>query len=388
MDAKTARRPVAYSAGTVILSLVPGDERVALVLNKESTEVQVVPKSLLHLRKFRRDKVLKIQGEEALIEFVQKTGFGTPFGKEEPEDNGSRLATAIRETLEETGSDVSGRIFEDISYTEQPNAWSPYSNTVFLVNGTGFSFHKPGMDDPFVDRKHSGFRLLSKIPMYRKPRTEEEARARRIEHEAGIYQAAIRRIIATLLQLEPEHIRELGRDSDNVEDLVYLVLKRIPYGKLLSQRMLKMFAAFKRLDVVLNRFARDYRTIHNPYLARQIGANLILWFSGENLERGLDILIARTDPRLLGGRNSLWDFLAERFERKEKKYLLHADRQAENGPDETEVMPEQPEDVDLIENEMLRPPKKSAPTRDDYVSQWLGDAQINQPNPREGREEQ
>lgn len=339
-DAKLEKRPVDYSAGTIILSLVPGDERVALVLNKKSVEVQVVPKEFLKKRRYR-DSLVEECETDAIVSFIQPDGFGSPFGKEEPEDGRDRKITAAREGEEETGSPVRDRIFQDVSYTEQPNYWSAYFNIVFLANGVGFSFRKEAMCDPFVDPRYSAMWKLRRLPIPRRRWNERddqhEKRSSRkrmpvpLEKGIGIYQAALRRIIAILLQLRREHLEELGRPgAENAEDLAGVVVKQIPYRNFFSHRMLKMLSSLGRLDIAVGRLKEDKGVIYNPELAAQMASNLILWLPYKPndaeglLNQALQTLVERCDPRI---RSGIGQFMVDRLERREKAYLVSLDKQ-------------------------------------------------------------
>ena len=309
-----------YSAGTVILSLVPGEEKVVLVFNNANQEMQTVPRSFLTKKRFQNRLVeFTNNGDDAIVTFDQKWGFGTPFGKEELEDGQDRVVTALRETWEETGTSVEDKIIPSISYTEQPHLWSPYSNTVFLVNGRGFSFNRSKITDILTEKRLCGFYSLAGLPFYQQPRTKKEAKHYKIIHEAGIYQAAVRRIVAILLQLNKELLAELGRpDKDNADDLVYLVLRQTRYCNFFSYRMLKMFVQLKREDIALGRLKNEKGEINNPRLAEEIGRNIVLWFSGDTLDQALEALVGRAGPRLLSGKRNIESYLAERLERNPK----------------------------------------------------------------------
>lgn len=366
-----------YSAGTVVLSLVPGEEKAVLVFNKANEEMQTVPKAFLAKKRFANRLVETTDSGDAIVTFDQKSGFGTPFGKEEPEDGQDRVVTALRETMEETGSSVEDRIIPSISYTEQPHLWSPYSNTVFLVNGLGFSFTRSKITDVLTEKRLCGFYSLASLPFHQKPRTKKEAKHYKITHEAGIYQAAVRRIVAALLQLNKELLSELGRpDKDNAEDLVQLVLEQTRYCNFFSHRMLKMAVQLKREDIILGRLKNEKGEINNPYLAEEIGRNIILWFSGDTLDQALEALVNRAGPRLLKGKRNLETYLAERLIRKEKKYLVSADKQeGDTSSNEKEWAGafsedelEEPETAPTIKAPKSKP-KRETP---DYIRAWLG----------------
>lgn len=366
-----------YSAGTVILSLVPGEEKVVLVFNKANQEMQTVPQSFLSQKRFANRLVEMNDSGGAIVTFDQMWGFGTPFGKEEPEDNNERVATALRETLEETGTSVKGRVISSISYTEQPHLWSPYSNTVFLVNGLGFSFTRSKVTDPLTEKRLCGFYSLANLPFHQQPRTQKEAKHYKITHEAGIYQACWRRIVAILLQLNKELLAELGRpDKDNAEDLAQLVLQDTRYCSFFSHRTLKMAVQLKREDIILGRLKNEKGEINNPYLAEEIGRNVILWFSGDTLDQALEALLNRAGPRLLQGKRNLESYLAVRLKRKEeKKYSVFADKQESSGDSDEKEWAEAYSD-DELENPEVTPtttvskpkPRREAP---DYIRAWL-----------------
>lgn len=366
-----------YSAGTVILSLAPGEEKVVLVFNNANQEMQTVPKSFLTQKRFTNRLVELTDSGDAIVTFDQKWGFGTPFGKEEPEDNNDRVITALRETLEETGTSVQDKIIPAISYTEQPHPWSPYSNTVFLVTGLGFSFTRAKITDPLTEKRLCGFYSLADLPFHQQPRTQKEAKHYKITHEAGIYQAAVRRIVATLLQLNKELLAELGRpDKDNAEDLVQLVLGQTRYCNFFSHRMLKMAVQLKREDIILGRLKNEKGEINNPYLAEEIGRNVILWFSGDTLDQALEALINRAGPRLLGGKRNLESYLVERLIRKEKKYLVSTDKQESGGNSGEKEWAEAYSDDELEESKIVPTTavSKPQPRREtpDYIRAWLG----------------
>lgn len=366
-----------YSAGTVILSLVPGEEKVVLVFNIANQEMQTVPKSFLTKKRFTNRLVELTDRGDAIVTFDQMWGFGTPFGKEELEDNQDRVVTALRETWEETGSSVENRIIPSISYTEQPHLWSPYSNTVFLVNGIDFSFTRSKITDALTEKRLCGFYSLKDLPFHQQPRTKKEAKHYKITHEAGIYQAAWRRIVAILLQLNKELLAELGRpDKENANDLVELVLKQTNYCNFFSQRALKMAVQLKREDIILDRLKNERGQINNLYLAEEIGRNVILWLSGDTLDQALEALVNRAGPRLLTGKHNLETYLAERLIRKEKKYLVSADKQESGGGSGEKEWAEPYSDDELEEPEIVptatvseSKPRREAP---DYIRAWLG----------------
>lgn len=366
-----------YSAGTDILSLAPGEEKVVLVFNIANEEMQTVPQSFLKKKRFTNRLVELTDSGDAIVTFDQKSGFGTPFGKEEPDDHSDRVATALRETLEETGTSVKSRVISSISYTEQPHPWSPYSNTNFLVNGLGFSFTRAKITDPLTEKRLCGFYSLADLPFYQRPRTQKEAKHYKITHEAGIYQAAVRRIAAILLQLNKELLAELGRpDKDNADDLVELVLRQTRYCNFFSHRMLKMAVQLKREDIILGRLKNERGEINNPYLAEEIGRNVILWFSGDTLDQALEALVNRAGQRLLTGKRNLESYLAEKLIRKEKKYLVSADKQESSGDSGEKEWAEAYSDDELEEPEIVPTTavSKPKPRREtpDYIRAWLG----------------
>lgn len=345
IDAEIEKRPVDYSAGLIILCLIPGNEEVALVLNKRSPEVQVVPLEFLKKRRYK-DALVKERENDAIISFIQPDGFGSPFGKEEPEDNKDRAITAAREGEEETGSPVWDLLITDVSYTEKPNHWSTYSNTVFLADGQGFKFCKENMQDPFVDPAWSGMWKLRQLPIPRTRRSDRDDQYEKrynkkrmtepVEKGIGIYQAALRRIIAILLQLNSDHMARLGRPNDkDAEDLVWMVVKQIPYRNFFSHRMLKMLSGLNRMDVAVNRLEQDFDkdrgkgVLYHPELTAQIGANMILWLTYKpedpfsQLNRTLQLIHERCHVSIQSGIDA---FLVDRLERREKAYLVSADK--------------------------------------------------------------
>ncbi len=338
MDAKPTKMPVDSSAGALILSLVPGDERVALVLNIESMEVQVVPKEFLAKRRYK-DALVEERENDAVVSFIQGDGWGTPFGKEEPEDGKDRTKTAVREAEEETGTALGNRLIPSIFYSEQPNYWSAYFNIVFLANGVGFSFNQEAIKDENVDAKHSCMWPLRRLPIPRKQKSGKGVRKEKDDKRngliirgkrVGIYKAALRRIIAILLQLKEEHLAKLGRlGAKNAEDLVQIVVTQITYRDFFSQRTLKMLAGLGRLDVALSRLKNDKGILYNPELAASIGSNLILWLPykpadpDSMLNEMLKVLLDRCDISI---RSAMGSFLVDRLERREKEYLVSLDR--------------------------------------------------------------
>lgn len=320
METKNPKRIelASYSAGTVILRLTPGEETVALVFNILSQELQRVPTTLLNRQEFR-DRVIEMQGDHAIVSFDQRAGLGTPFGKEEPGDEKNRRVTAERETLEETGSLIGDRIIEQISYTEQPNSWSTYSNTVFLANGIGFHFNRPFMCDPNVNARYSGFYPLGRLPYYYYGSGKAHAHHMPIMN-VGIYNAALRRLVATLLQLDRPLLRALGRpDADSAEDIVWVVIKDIPYHAFFSHKMFRTVVGLKREDLFLTRLARSRGKITRAETARMVGGHLVHWLSGNQLDEGLKILLKCADPRILSGPKGLEHFLAEKLLKKEQE---------------------------------------------------------------------
>lgn len=341
-DAKFDKKPVDYSAGVILPSLIPEDERVALVLNKRSGEVKTITKEEFQKRPKKYESVFVEEREnDIVISFIQPDGFGSPFGKEELEDGKDRLVTAMREAEEETGTPMQDRIFKDLSYTEQPDYRSAYSNTVFGANGMGFAFDKEKMCDPYVDPEHSGMWELRRLPIprRRKERRDNEGSKQGgkkrvlspIEKGIGIYQATLRRIIAIHLQLNVGHLSQMGRPgAENAEDLVQMVINQIPYRNFFSPRMLKMLAGLKRLDVAVERLKRDEGVIRNGELAAHISANLILWLPYKPsepeslLNQAMRALYERCDPQIQPGIGS---WISVSMERREKVYLVSLDKQ-------------------------------------------------------------
>lgn len=341
-----------FSAGTVILSLVPGDEKAYLVFNK------------MKENDFSTEKINPETGEIEIIpfSFVKPAGFGTPFGKEDPEDGGDRIKAALRETLEETGGDVIDRLVSDVSYTEQPNKNSPYSNTVYLANGVGFSGCRPLIADEGTDPKLAGFYKLAKLP--KKQAAPEDGQGG-VPWEAGIYQAADRRVVATLLQLKPEHLRELGRPNCESADDLALAALDIPYKNLFSIFTIRMFLKIKREDILLSRLRQDRGAIRDIRRAQRIGRNLILWFEGKNLTDGLNLLLDRTRlPR--AQRHELESFFADQITRAEKRYLLVNDRML------AERLEGEYDEHTVVETEGGMKPGQ-VDWEADYVKEWLGE---------------
>lgn len=340
MDAKTAKRPVAYSAGAMILSLVPGEEKVALVFNKIGEEVKTIPHA--HVARYNEGRVIEIRETDAIVTFTQRAGLGTPFGKEEPEDNGDRVVTSTRETLEETGSPIEDRIIPEISYTEKPDSWSDYFNVVFLADGSGFTFRRKEINDPFVEPRLSGFYPLRSLKLLYSRKKRGKKRQEK-EHglalqKQGLYQAALRRIMAILIQLDAPLLKTLGRPSaENAEDLIWALVEEIAYYNFFSYRMLKMFTTMQRPDIVLARLKNDKGKIRDHHLARHMGRNLITLMPDALMDEVLEALIARCDPQLLRGRQDLYVYLGKELQRKEtplqRVMLQHEAEKAEVGTD-------------------------------------------------------
>ena len=366
METKNPESPgrielASYSAGTVILRLTPGEESVALVFNILSQEMMRVPKELLSRREYK-DRVIEMQGEYAIVSFDQRAGLGTPFGKEEPEDGKNRRKTTERETLEETGNPVSERIIESVSYTEQPNRWEMYSNTVFLANGIGFQFNRSRMRDPNVNPKFSRFYPLLDLPFYRKidgRRVSKNKQTNKPVIGVGTYQAAFRRIIATLLQLDRELLTELDRpNAENADDLVRAIVAKMPFRNVYSPRMIKMFIGQKREDVLLARLEDQKNQINRIDIARLVGKNIVLWLSGDTLEQGLNLLLNRAHQDILHGPEGLESYLGECIARKESSFTATATdkRLAEMVED---FLDREPVEADADDEE------------DDYTRMWL-----------------
>lgn len=337
MDAKTLKRPVPSSAGSVIFSLVPGEEKVALVFNKIGEEVKTIPRE--HVARYNEGRVVEVRETDAIVTFTQRAGLGTPFGKEEPEDNGYQVITAKRETLEETGSSVENRMIPEISYKEKPDSWSDYFNIVFLADGTGFTFHRKAIDDPFVEPKLSGMYPLRSLallyPWKKKKRGKEQGPTLTKE---GIYQAAIRRIAAMLIQLDAPLLRALGRpNAENAEDLLEALMGEVAYYNFFSYRMLKMLTIMQRPDIVLARLKNDKGKVSDQRLARHMGRNLIALMPDTLLDETLEALIARCDLRLLRGRHDLYVYLGRELQRKEtplqRAMFQHEAEKADDGTD-------------------------------------------------------
>lgn len=357
-DAKTHKKPAVCSAGIVGLDLTPEDEKVALVLNITSKEVQLMPKKIAKRRRDCKDHIVGDagDGENVIVEFNQPSGYGTPFGKMEDEDNNDPLATALRETTEESGMNLSERVFREIFHREKPQEWSSYFNIVFLGNCVGIKFRPELIADDFVDKNHSGFYHLFALPFREQPKRKAKKRQNnqreklRAQPKPALYQAAIRRGVAILLQLDRNLLTELNRPGcDNADDLVKMVLARVAYFNLFSQRMLKMLTGLKREDLILERLLCDKGTIQNPYLASHIGANIVLWLPKTCLDEGLEALLSRCDPtlrvQLRRDRErhvNMEVFLGECLLRRKNTLENYADKQMAT-PDEKEVVEEEDE---------------------------------------------
>ena len=373
-DVKTEKRPVPYSAGIVGLDLTPQKERVALVLNIASTEVQFVPKDIAHRKNEYRDNIVKDargdevittfpEGEFVTVRFLQPDGFGTMFGKGEEEDGGNPVTTALREALEESGMEMEQRIVSSVSHREEPQPWGRYFNIVYLANCVGAQFRTDLIHDDFVSKAHSGFYPLYALPLRRAQKKKDAKRKKKQDNEVprfktGMYQAAIRRIVAILLQLDRTLLQDLGRtECDNADDLVRMVLARVRYHSLFSARMLKMLVALKREDLILERLLHDRGIFDENYtdLARHIGTNIILWLPKASLNEGLETLLSRCDP---GIRDRMEVFLGERLIRRKNTFAVYEDTHAIN-PDEKEVVEEE---------DTFAPPADHVP---DYARGWL-----------------
>lgn len=312
-DAKLEKRPVPYSAGIGGFDLTPEKERVALVLNIESDEVQLVPEKIARRRREYKDNIVRDEqgkeivtvlpdGEFLTVKFIQPDGFGTMFGKAEDEDGGDPVITALREGQEESGMELGDRIVRSVSHREKPQ-WGPYFNITYLANCVGMEFRNDLIQDEFVSKTHSGFYPLFALP-YRKPRKKGAKKKKdsgedTVQFKAGMYQAATRRIVALLLQLDRSMLAELNRPGcENADDLVKIVLARVRYFNLFSQRMLKMLVGLKREDLILERLKRDNGIIQDPFLAAHIAANLVLWLPQERLDEAVEALLSRCDPKL------------------------------------------------------------------------------------------
>lgn len=373
-DAKAEKRPVPYSAGIVGLDLTPQKERVALVLNIASTEVQFVPKDIAHRKDEYRDNIVKdAQGNEVIttfpegefvtVRFLQPDGFGTMFGKGEEEDGGNPVTTALREALEESGMELEQRIVSSVSHREEPQPWGRYFNIVYLGNCVDAKFRTDLIHDDFVSKAHSGFYPLHALPLRRTPKKKNAKRKKKQDNEAprfktGLYQAAIRRIVAILLQLDRALLQDLGMpECDNADDLVRVVLARVRYTNLFSARMLKMLTGLKREDLILERLSRDRGRFDEDYLdlARHIGASIVLWLPKASLNEGLEALLSRCDPGIL---DRMEVFLGERLIRRKNTFAVYEDTHFIN-PDEKEVVDEE---------DTFAPPADHVP---DYARGWL-----------------
>lgn len=373
------RRPSPYSAGVVILSLVPGEEKIGLVFNIKSPEVKLVPKNRIRAD---NEHIVGEDGENYVVWFMQGSGFGIPFGKAEPEDDGSLVETTKRETLEETGSSIEGRLIEEVSYTERPDLYSAYSNTVFLANGVGFQFRRGNIKDDLTDRSRAGFKKFSELyELFRQPEQEETGNY--------LYQAALRRILAILLQMSRGMIWELGGNratspADLVRKIIAWDRRRrvggIRYRYLFAHQMVKMACEIKREDVLLERLTDDRFKIKNPRLARTMARNIAVFSSDHMLFPMLLALLGRCDPVVIRGKQGLEKFIEMKIERREKRILRAVDQ---NNPEEHE--PEErgcvggygKEPVEEDEAKPTEKPKKTAQPEElyglprDVVEQWL-----------------
>ncbi|MBI2122334.1 MAG: NUDIX hydrolase [Candidatus Sungbacteria bacterium] len=358
------------SCGSIILRLTRGEESMALVFNTFNVEFMYVPVSQLHRAEYK-DRVIEIIGDQAIVSFDQRTALGMPFGKHEdidgdPENPGTWADTAKRETKEETGSPIEDRIYPDIFYKERPNQWSEYFTVAFLANGVGFHYQKDKICDPFIQKDLSKFYRLDQLPIgervYEKKegwKKDEDAdrktgreKHRSVIRDVGTYYAHIRRLFAILLQLRQPILTELGRpDCENADDLVQMVLRRIHYRNLFSQRMIRMLISFNRLDILASRLQNDQGGIKSPDVARRIVENFVLYGEGDVLENSLFAVRSRLRENALGDRAFSWmdfqkggelvrgnfdQFVESRKLRKEKKYLRVADEKAEmDYPEET-----------------------------------------------------
>lgn len=359
---KPQRRYAKHSGGTIILSLRLGEEKVALVFNIRSQETKRIPKRFLARNPRLQGRLVEIVGDYAYVWFDQADGLGSPFGKDEDEDGGDRVKTALRETLEETGVDVSPWIYPEVSYTEQPSSYDTYSNTVYAVNGTKFAFNRrPGaMRDPLVDPRFSGLYSIRHLPFKKKRPWNGKINPKDFLYKAGIYQAAWRRIVAILLQLKREHLTALGRPgTDSADDLVRAALWKLPYYNFFSFRGVKTFATLNRPDILFWKLKKDPAKVSQPDLARQMARNLIIWLDGRDLDQALELLLERLDPVLLSGYEDVADYIGDQLLRKKsivgKAALKLAAEESEEGRDtevvEDEELPEELEDSDLIPQE-------------------------------------
>lgn len=369
-NTKPEKRPVAYSAGIGGLSLIPREESVALVLNIAGKEVQLVPKNIATQRREFQNRILRDaeDGENVIVEFDQPDGYGTMFGKVEDEDENDPVKTALREALEESGMDFTNRVIPTVFHREQPREWSPYYNITFLGNCIGTKFRNDLIQDDFVDKTHSGFFYLFALPLRPKKlqdkKNAKKKKQTKSEFHPGMYQAAVRRTTAILLQLDRPLLTELGRPNcDSADDLVRMVLARIRYTNLFSSRMLKMLVGLKREDIILERLRHDKGVLHdgNLHIARHIGSNLVLWLPrGEILDKGLDAFLSRCDREI---RHTMEIFLGERLIRRKSTIAVYEDKHAVT-PDDKEVVEE--------ENEFTAPeghlPDYARPA---FARQWM-----------------
>lgn len=377
-SAKSTKRVVPYSAGIVILSLQPGQVKVGLVFNNASEEVKRISPEIFS-RFVHHDRVVEVHEDgSAVVSFEQAAGFGTPFGKAEPEDEGDTVITALREGLEETGVDLSGRIFPQVSYREDPSAFSYYFNIVYLASGVGFQFNRPGMQDPCVDPKFSGMYPLLKLP-YKKRFAGKDGKED--DGLPGIYFAAIRRIVAILLQLSrPENLPLLGElggpKGVETDEIAWLILRRLSPYNFFSRRTLKMLAALGREDIVFKRMNFRGKT-RDVAIAKVMGRNLIRELSGENMYRALDLLLEKYDSGSEERVGQFEQFLAQQIAKKMATQRSALELAVEARLGEAE---EREEDANLAE--MDEAVSDSMRPVEDYVRVWLAmDAEIRDTAP-------
>lgn len=373
------KQPAPNSAGSVIFRLKPGEEGVVLVLNIDSEEVKRALRS--QLTQAERKRIIEDLGDEVIVSFEQPGNFGTPFGKGEADEN--TIETAKRETLEETGSDISNRLIEGVSYKEVPNSWGSYFNIVYLVNGCGFSVKNDRITDPLIDPRFTKFYRLDRLPFFKRPKNRHERRERAlgrdIRYRAGIYNACLRRLVAILLKLDRPLLAELGRPgSDTAEDLVQMIVRRWTYGAFFSRRTMKMFVGQKREDLIIDRLVSDEGKINTLSLAKKIGGNLVLTLKDEHLlERGLEALIGRCDRSLLTGEGNLYEFLGIRFERRKSRVLSSLDQR---------VVEAEEEALDRELAEELAVPEDEVIDTSEFEAVWLA-AEENRAASEDGKPE-
>ena len=314
-----------FSAGIVGLNLQK--MLVALAFNNFGIAYRVlplkelyIPGTSIYLPEYR-GRVEQVVGDKVLISFDQRTGLSTLFGKGEELDGNyldeeSWIGAALREALEESGRSWDSRIIRSVSYREQPHPSDPYFNVVYLGNAVDFVFNQDNIQDSNIDKKLSGFYPLEKIPMvhdldFDNPENKDQRSNMSAEETlwlVGTYMAAIRRIVAILLQLRQPTLSELGRpDAENADDLALIVLKQMHYSNLFSKQVMVMLDSFKRVDIAVKILEQDQGLIFSQSLVRQIAKNMILWLDDEQqIDSAIRTLRERLSGKLQGAGAFFW----------------------------------------------------------------------------------